>query len=271
MASAEQKAAAHTLVSEFRSRDSRAWSAIDRTRFADGVDARIDDPSKISSAGSSLCGPAAVSFNLASADPAAYAKFAIALYESGRGQIKSTTYKASSSLRGKALPAGNAEADWVVLGSLRDDDNWVFTYDGQDSVLNVGEAAAITLPHSMSKWFGNCGYTDLRNETNLVTNKDWDNLRAANKLLAAGYKVSLFVNADVLYTSKQDSSGVIPDHWIGLQTKLVSSTNVHDPLAKVSGQIFSWGQVRELSQDPEKKVSVKQFLAHYYGYVAGKP
>lgn len=271
MASDEQKAAAHTLVTEFRSRDSRAWSSIDRAQFADGLDARINDPSKISSAGSSLCGPAAVAFNLASGDPAAYAKFAIAMYESGRGQIRSTSYKASSTLRGKSLPSGNEEADWVVLASLRDDDNWIFTYDGKDSVLNIAEAKAITLPHSMAKWFQNCGYTDVRNETNLVTNKDWDNVRDANKLLAAGYKVSLFVNADVLYTAKQDSAGVIPDHWIGLQTKLASSTNIHDPLAKVSGTIFSWAQVRELSQDATKKVSVKQFLNHYYGYVAGKP
>lgn len=271
MASAEQKAAAHTLVTEFKGRDSRAWGSIDRTRFADGIDARIDDPSKISSAGSSLCGPASVAFNLASGDPAAYAKFAIGMYESGRGQIRSKTYKASSDLRAKTLPAGNSEADWVVLASLRDDDNWWFTYDGKDSLWNIAEAKAITLPHTMAKWFENCGYTDVRNETNLVTNKDWDNVRAANKLLADGYKVSLFVNADILYTSKQDSAGVVPDHWIGLQSKLVNSTNIHDPLAKVSGQIFSWGQVRELSQDAEKKVSVKQLLNHYYGYVAGKP
>jgi len=122
MASDEAKAGAIGLVNDFRSRGLSMWGAIRREQLADGLITRINDPTKISSRASQLCGAASAVYNLAQADPSAYARLAIDLYEKGEGKVKSLTIKPSADLRKTAVPGGNDAADWIVLASLRDSD-----------------------------------------------------------------------------------------------------------------------------------------------------
>jgi hypothetical protein len=279
MATDEQKAAATRLVDDFRTRTFSKWGAtLDRGKLADGLIARIKEPSKISSANSQLCGAASVIYNLAQADPAAYAKLAIDLFENGKGTIKMLTITPSPDLLSTRLPAGNDPADWIVLASLRDSENWVFTYhgDGRWRIPYFGDslddAKAIQMPHTVASWYTSVGYTDVRNETNLVFTKDWDDVAAADRLHRSGYMVSLFINSNMLSTKTQGEASTFPDHWVGLMSPILSSTIHVDPAATVSATIYTWGQdKRDVNQDVNHKMTVKQFLANFYGYVAGKP
>ena len=86
MASDEAKAAAIGLANDFRTRGLCAWGAIRRDAVADGLIVRINNPKLISSEHSQLCGASSVVYNLAQADPSAYAKLAIDLYKKGKAR-----------------------------------------------------------------------------------------------------------------------------------------------------------------------------------------
>lgn len=276
MASDEAKAAAIGLVNDFRTRGLCTWGAIRRDALADGLIVRINDPKQISSAASQLCGAASVIYSLAQADPSAYAQLAIDLFEKGEGKVKSLTIKPSPDLRKTAVPGGNDPADWIVLASLRDSENWLFTYhgDGRWNIPFLGsadDAKAIQMPHTVAAWFTSFGYSDVKNVTNLLFTKDWDDVRDADKLYRSGYKVCLFISANMLYTSSQGDASTVPDHWIVMASPVLSSTIHLDPTATISATVYTWGALRDIHENPSKKMTVKQFLSNFYGYVAAKP
>jgi hypothetical protein len=276
MASDEAKAAAIGLVNDFRTRGLCMWGTIRRDALADGLVVRINDPKQISSAASQLCGSAAVIYNLAQADPSAYAQLAIDLFEKGEGKIKSLTIKPSADLRKTAVPGGNDPADWIVLASLRDSENWLFTYhgDGRWNIPLLGsadDAKAIQMPHTVAAWFTSFGYSDVKNVTNLLFTKDWDDVRDADKLYRSGYKVCLFISVNMLQAATQGDASTIPDHWVVMASPILSSTIHLDPTATISATVYTWGALRDINENSSKKMTVKQFLSNFYGYVAAKP
>jgi hypothetical protein len=277
MASDEAKAGAIGLVNDFRTRGLCTWGAIRREQLAEGLIVRINDPKQISSAASQLCGAASVVYNLAQADPSAYAKLAIDLYEKAEGKVKSLTIKPSADLRKTAVPGGNDPADWIVLASLRDSENWVFTYHGDERWKvpffggSADDAKAIQMPHTVAAWFTSFGYSDVKNVTNLLFTKDWDDVRDADRLYRGGYKVSLFISANMLHAATQGDASTIPDHWVVMASPVLSSTIHLDPAATISATVYTWGGVRDVHENPSQKMTVKQFLGNFYGYVAAKP
>src|SRR5260370_7025699 len=185
MASDEAKAGAIGLVNDFRTRGLCMWGAIRREQLAEGLIVRINDPKQISSAASQLCGAASFVYNLAQADPSAYAKLGIDLFENAEGKVKSLTIKPSADLRKTGVPGGNDAADWSVLASLRDSENWLFTYhgDGRWNIPYIGSAdhaKAIQMPHTLPAWFTSFGYSDVNNTTNLLFPNDYDDTTHAD-------------------------------------------------------------------------------------------
>jgi hypothetical protein len=277
VASDEAKAAAIDLVNDFRTRDHGVWSSVSRADLADGLVARINNPQNVSSAASQLCGAASVIYNLAQKEPSAYARLAIDLFEKGQGKVNALTIKPSADLRKTPVPAGNDPADWIVLASLRDDENWLFTYHGDErwkipfTDASLDEAKAIQMPHTVAAWFKSFGFSDVKNVTNVLFTKGWDDVRDADKLYRGDYKVSLFINTNMLKTATQGEPSGVPNHWVGMASPILSSTNHLDPTATISATVYTWGRLRDVHQDASKKMTVKEFLGNFYGYVAAKP
>lgn len=269
MALSENQTRALALVADFRTHSVGIWPNLNRADVANGLELRIADPTQISSAHSSLCGAASVIFELAKADPVAYAQAAISLYDSGQATIRSLAVRPSTTFRSGTLSPGNNAADWLVLGSLRDSENWLFTYKGNGHWWD--DLKAMQLPHTVATWMTNFGYSDVQNETNLVLTKGWDNLVEANRFYGRGYKVSLFINSCMMYSSSQNESSTCPDHWVGMASKATSSAIHADPQAKFKIRVFSWGRIQTIAVDPSVPMHPKVFLQNYYGYVAGKP
>ena len=122
----------------------------------------------------------------------------------------------------------------------------------------------------MADWFRKAGYTDVTNDTNVFACKDLPNpQRPLAGYSSRGYKVSLFINADMLrYSDSQDSPSVFPNHWVAL-TSLISISGIEaDPASKVSFEVYTWGGRRNVPASGS--LSIKQFLSNYYGYVACK-
>ena len=241
------------------------WLHIKRAELAKGLRERIDDPDMINQGQTSLCGPADFIRDVATDTPKVYAKAAIDLYETGSALIGTFRIKPTKDLKFYKLPATALidPADWILCASIRDSDNWFLDYQAE-----TDDVSAITMPHSKASWLKQASYTDVINETNTVFNKDLVNARQASALLAKGYKVALFISADMLSLSTQGNASVYPDHWVALTREIKVSGLAADPAPKVSFRVYTWGGQREVPSGGS--LSIKQFLNNYYGFVACK-
>jgi hypothetical protein len=233
---------------------------IARADVANGLLARVDHPDRISQGDSSLCGPAALVFNLASRDPVAYVRFVIGLYENGTATLNRLRVKPGSDLRGYDLKARLDPADWIPLATLRDSENWFFDYQAVDN-----EFAGITLPSHLESWFKRIGFSEVINDTNLVLTKDQKNIEEAARLYREDFWVCLLVNGQVLTSDSQGARSLTPNHWI------VLTSDVKLAGRNISFTAFTWGRghytVPETAAQP---LPVPDFLANYYGYVAAR-
>lgn len=257
---------AKTLIAAFEGRSKTdSWLHIKRADLARGLRERVDDPDNINLGQTSLCGPADFVRDIALDDPATYVKAAVDLFETGSAVIGTFYIKPKADLKTYKLPATATidPADWILCASIRDTDNWFLDYQSEGD-----DAAAITMPHSKEKWLKQAGYTHVLNETNAVFTKDLPNARAASALLGKGYKVALFINSNMLDTSTQSDASAFPDHWVALTRGMVISGMSADPASKVDFRVYTWG--REQSVPLSGSLSIKNFLANYYGYVACK-
>lgn len=114
-----------------------AWTKLDRAATADRLIELVNDPDKVNQGAIGVCGPA-VFFNVwIEADPLAFVKYAVELYEKGRAKIGSLDVKAGADLRAqdyaKLRPKLNPDvppADWMVMSALRDSENGFFDFEG---------------------------------------------------------------------------------------------------------------------------------------------
>jgi hypothetical protein len=258
---------AKKLVDEFEMRNKPGcpWIYLKRSEIAAGLRERIDDPDKINQGQTSLCGPADFIRDVAIDFPKIYAQAAIDLYEIGQGLVGTFLIKPAKDLKLYKLPetAKIHQADWLVLASIRDTDNWFMDYQSESD-----DAAAITMPHSKESWLRKAGYSDVVNETNILACKDLPNARKASSYLSKGYKVCLFINADMLDTSTQNNSSVTPNHWVALTSSINVSGIEADPASKMKFRVYTWGAQQDVPASGS--LNIKHFLSNYYGYIACK-
>ena len=246
------------------------WINLKQDVVASGLKARIDNPDSISSIQTSLCGPAEFFRDLATDKPALYARAAVQLYKFGIFAIGTLTLDPSTDLMNHALPANSRihPADWLLLASLRDADNWWFDYQSESD-----DASAITMPHSKVKWLKEAGYSEIVNETNVIRSQDVSNALAASSAFMSGKKVALFINANML--EAPNSSSLTPDHWVALTSPILTfpSVNINnagkpDPNTTVKLSVYSWGNVQAVPESGTLRLS--NFLDNYYGYISAR-
>jgi hypothetical protein len=257
---------AKKLVDDFAARTSPIlWSNVKKSDVVAGLKARIDRPDLINQATTNLCGPADFTRDIAIDRPKEYAQAVISLYETGSARIGTFNIKPGSDLKKHMAPVTSAmdPSDWIILASIRDTDNWWFDYESQSDGV-----AAITMPHSKESWLKDAGYSDVVNDTNVFACKDLPNARQASKLFTSGYKVALFINADMLRASKMNDASVHPDHWVALTSAITVTGIAADPASKVQFEVYSWGARRDVPESGS--LGVKAFLYNYYGFIAAR-
>lgn len=163
------KTKAIQLVNQFLARTGTGhFKNISRKNLGNNLIARINSPGKIDQGSSSLCAPAALLYSVAKTNPEQYSTFAIELFEKGRSSIQKLVIEPSSDLKLYSLSGSAVDpADWITLASIRDSNNWFFDYQSEND-----QAAGITLPGALEKWFKKAGYTKITNETNVFFNKN---------------------------------------------------------------------------------------------------
>jgi len=240
------------------------WLTLDRDEVGVGILMRLAYPGLVDQNQASLCGPAAFLFSELQDHPGYYVGFAIDIYEKGTARLGSLSITPSAAVRQYSPPSWKIDpVDWLTMASLRDSENWFFTYDTADK-----EFAGATTPFELVWWFTKAGYSDVKNDTNLARHqRDTDNMDEASRLFSAGYRVCLLIDYEMLETRTQAESGsaLAEDrHWVVLRSRIDRSAG------NVKMTIFTWGQ--ENREVPKSGVlPLDDFLMNYYGYVAGKP
>src|SRR5207247_1175867 len=159
--------------------------------------------------------------------------------------------------------------DWLTCASLRDSENWFLDFDDTGKISDL---AGVTLPNEMAQWFRKAGYRDVIEDTNVSEfNKGIDTVNEANALLDKGYRVCLFISANMIdYDDQTDKGSGFTKHWVVLREKIqVANGNV-------KAKIFTWGKGNYQIPHPSSKtgavkpLAVGDFLMNFYGYVAAK-
>ncbi len=247
-------------IDEFNKRSSGTdWLFIKKDQLLDGMKKRLKTPNLISTRVVNLCGPGAFFRCLVEDDPVMYVKAVISLYETNAALLGKRKFTASYGLRIAQPPAGMDQVDWILLASLRDDENTLLSYDDAG-----GGLSGLTMPVGLAKWFREANYSDVTNDTNIFFTKGLDHIKKAGALEAAGKRVCLLIDANMLKVVTQNNMSTYPDHWVVLMSDVtVDASN------NVSLKVHSWGAIMPV---PELGVaSSSTFCKNYYGYVAATP
>jgi hypothetical protein len=257
-----QKRAAEIVCKFMEGENNSHWRYLDRYQVGASLLMRIANPGAIDQKSTSLCAAAAVFFGLAKDNPVEYAQFAIELFESGKAVLGGKRIEPHPYMKAVDISGKIDQADWMILGSLRSSENYYTAYWSPNDDLT-----AATEPGKISDWLKLAGYSDVRQETNLVRSKGENNLREASRLYAAGYLTLLFIEAGMLYKASQSKNAIGEWHWVVLTDKVQIAND-----KSVNLKIYTWGDgKRTVPEDPGTPLALSDFLQNYHGFVAGRP
>jgi len=247
-----------------------AFPHIQRDQLSASARARMEDPSQIDQSLSSLCGPAALMFLVAKYWPTLYYQFVLDLYEFGTAQLNRLRIAPSKGCR-DFDPSGRIDpADWVALAGVRDSENALLQYSDTSD-----QAAGITLPSTLAGWLERAGFKGVYNETNLYLTKGEKNLRDAAQRKRDGAEVCLLIDLKGI-SAAPSTRGFFrqvftcANHWVVLNSDI--EFDAKD--GSVGFRVYSWGNGQwavPQGDTPNQRLTLKQWLQNYYGYVACKP
>src|SRR5262249_4822554 len=156
----------------------------------------------------------AVAYTLARHKPTLYAQTVADLYKTGQALLPGPGgHKLETSRRlqiaeytqyfGIIADGNRPEADWILLSSIRNSENWFNIYWGTAGLgtLGAGWVNAITLPLTLENWLRDFGYTKTIIRSSATMNEDLSALLEASNLFGNNWRVFLLLNTNV-FTEK---------------------------------------------------------------------
>ena len=233
-----------------------AFRHLSRKTVAEQLSARVAAPYLINQGGAGLCAGAAIIYGIARHSPVEYVRMVTELFDYGKTRLHKWVLEPCADLKSYNLPTRRVpEADWLILASIRDSENWFIDYQ---KVTDFGGANI----YEFLRWVKKAGYTDVREDWNHVMNKTPENLYRASELYEKNYHVCLLIDACALGSEKAFISR--PNHWVVLRSNITTTGSFSGP---VNMQVFTWGSLRKM---PKGRMKVDDFVDYYYGYVAAK-
>ena len=232
----------------------------------------IQDPALVDQDSLNLCGPAAFFRVWLERDPLAVARFACELYDTGEAEIGNQLAVAPSSgslidndydaMNTRYGPNYTPEADWMLLGALRDAENAVLSFEGKP---DEGVAAG-TSPGEMEEWLEATRlYSFISNEGNFFLTKGADHALALTPNTATD--VIMLINAHML-TQMNNTDGkkksddfirnAFPNHFIVLTSPIQVANN------QLQFSYWTWGN------NYSGRVDRSIFEANYYGAIIAR-
>lgn len=258
------------LVDEFEAKTTKGkFTKLSRANVAQGVRERIKDPFLIQQSVTGTCVPASVVHGLAKNRPLDYAAAVTGLFDIGGWTIGKWVLKPDVALFDMPCPVSADfpfnEADWVILASIRDSENWFFDFHSERD--HFGDGSSMSEP---KEWMKKAGFTDVQADDggvfySTLTDKD-RMIRKCLRLYNDGYHVILAINASII------DSGLKPYPKVSGSNHVVAVAGTFEIPAdldnKVTIPIFTWGKKMNLPR--VGGLTYRQFLEHFTDYVAGK-
>lgn len=239
-----------TLDSFERSTQPGVWPNLDKKTIIADMRSRLADPFQVNQGGQPFCGPASILFELVRKQPLRYVQICRSLFEAGSFQGQTRRIETSPRLRASRGRLQMAQADWMVLATLRDAENLIFPVepDAPDIIRNL---AGITKPWEMKGWTREVlGYPNVKHTITYIYGEVTALQQAAQIIAADGVTFAL-VTAEGLLQGKPPLLPY-PDHWITLLGNIsikAASNFANLGSTHLSCDLYTWGQKRHIDVD----------------------
>lgn len=226
----------------------KAWPKLDAVTVLQRIEELAGDANKFQQGALGLCTAAAFYHHVLQRKAADCRSFANALYGAGVGFLGNLKVAPDTDLRNvdyaalaAATPSMPPQADWMLMSSLRDSENWFFDFEGAPD-----ESVAIkTSAKELSGWYRDTGFYTA------VMFSDSTGIPAIKAIEKSPTKhIALWIEASLL--------GAKGTHMITLESPMT----VDEVADKISFDYWTWGQ-------PVKTLSTKlsTFRDAYLGVI----
>ena len=252
-----------------RSTQTGVWTHLDKSQIISDIRDRIDNPYQIQQGEQPFCGPAAVVFELIRRQPDRYIQICQSLYEHGSFEGYSKKIVAAGRLCRSYGNLRMAQADWMILATLRDCANKIVPVHPKAPKL-IREIGGITKPWEISGWVRELlGYNSKSHPTPL--SGEFRAIQAANSTIESGGVAFALINSQGLLGNNSFLAArfhrVYPNHWV----TIVSNISIESPTkiskhsnGRIEFDIYSWGRKIHVSTNP---ATIKDF---FWGVTLGK-
>ncbi|MCY7366889.1 MAG: hypothetical protein LH474_01910 [Chamaesiphon sp.] len=252
-----------------RSTQTGVWTHLDKRQIISDIRDRIINPYQIQQGEQPFCGPAAVVFELIRRQPDRYIQICQSLYEHGSFEGYSKKFVAAGRLCRSYGNLRMAQADWMVLATLRDCANKIVPVHPKAPRL-IREIGGITKPWEISAWVRELlGYTAKSHPTPL--SGEFQAIQAANSPIESGGVALALINSQGLLGNNSFLAArfhrIYPNHWVTIVSNILveSPTKVSNHShSRIEFDIYSWGRKIHVSTNT---ATIKDF---FWGVTLGK-
>jgi hypothetical protein len=253
-----------------RSTQTGVWNHLDKQQIVSDIRDRLIDPFQINQGEQPFCGAAAVVFELIRKQPDRYIQICQNLYEHGcfEGYTKKIT------VAGRLCRSyGNlrmAQADWMLLATLRDCANKIVPIHPKAPYL-IRELGGITKPWEISGWVRELlGYAHAKSHPTIVSG-EFRALQEADSTIESGGVAFGLINADGLLGNSSFLVSrlhrLYPNHWVAIlgDISIEAPTKItKNKQSRVQFDIYAWGRKIHVNTDTS---AIKDF---FWGVTVGK-
>jgi hypothetical protein len=214
--------AKQTLDAFEKSTKPGVWPYLDKGEIVANMRSLLADPFRIDQKQQPFCGPTSIVFELIRKQPLRYVQMCQQLYEHGMVQGETRIIEASPRLRQASREMDMAQADWMLIATLREAENLIFPVDPNAPTL-VRNIAGMTKSWEMKGWVKEIlGYQRV-NYIHAYLLQDIHAMHRAKEAIAQGGVAFALVTAGGMFSkepaiTRADSKTVkkiaLPDHWI---------------------------------------------------------
>ncbi|MGE5655948.1 MAG: hypothetical protein ACM37W_04965 [Actinomycetota bacterium] len=257
---------AEAALAEFeKSKVPGVWRGLEKGAVIAQMRSRLYNPFEINQGGQPFCGPAAILFELVRRNPAYYVEICRNLFQIGGFHTQSGKWiSPSTRLRESQGNFLMPPVDWMVLSTLRESENLIFSVDPNAPEI-IRNISGMTTSWEMAGWVRemlgfpqvNYHHAYLIGDLNAIRN-------AADVLNGGGVAFALITAQGML--NKQRPVICYPSHWIALLGNIVIQPGAmaKPDSGRISFDIYTWAQKMHLD------LAETAFKNYFWGVVTGR-
>ena len=246
------------------------WKHLDKQQIVSDIRDRINNPYQMQQGEQPFCGPAAVVFELIRKQPHRYIDICQSLYEDGSFDGYTKRITAAGRLCRSYGNLRMAQADWMLLATLRDCANMLLPIHPKAPTI-IREMGGMTKPWEVNRWVRELlGYTTTKSHPTPLWN-EFRALQEADNIINAGGVAFGLINSHGLLGNNSFFASrfhrLYPSHWVTILGNICieSPTQItKNKRTRVEFDIYSWGRKIRVNTDAS---TIKDY---FWGVTIGK-